>query len=85
MDHFVKGQGRAGKGSFWKPVVKAIGVEGPSDRQYRGRSCLGLLSPHDELRLQVVWLVETQVFQGLTLLVIVANCLMMAVHLISDD
>ena len=58
--------------------MKALGVEGPSSRQYRGTVLCDRLPPHDPWRLFFVCLVETQTFQWLTLLVIIGNCVLMA-------
>ena len=58
--------------------MRPLGLEGPSGRQYRGRVLC--LAPHSAARVQLVSLVETQLFQALSLLAIVANCVLMAME-----
>ena len=53
-----------------------LGYEGPSGKQYR-EIALGL-EPDHPLRMRCIFLVETSIFRAATLVVILANCVLMA-------
>ena len=56
-----------------------LGMEGPSGRQYRQTS-FGCLQPSSRLRELIVFLVESTVFERLTMLAVLANCALLALE-----
>ena len=57
--------------------MNRIGIEGPSGKQYRGESFTPF-SLTDSRRVNLIFLVEANAFRWMTLIAILANCLLMA-------
>ena len=60
--------------------TQVVSVLGPSGRIYTGRVCCGMLPPSARLRLGFIWLTEQKWFDGITLFVIIANSIVLAVQ-----